>query len=85
MEVIKIKKKIKSSILVIDELEKFKGREVEIIIISPPIKKHMEKSSRKIKTEIKVGGMLEKYKNSRLISKEKTAWAIAVQDKYANS
>ena len=85
MEAIKIKKKIKSSTLVIDELEKFKGREVEIIIISPTIKKQSRKSSRKTKTEIKVGGMLEKYKNINLIAKEKTAWAKAVQDKYANS
>lgn len=85
MEAIKIKKKIKSSTLVIEELEKFKGREVEIIIISPPIKNYAAKGSRKINNEIKVGGLLEKYKNPKLISKEKSAWAIAVYEKYANS
>ena len=31
-----------------------------------------------------VGGSLEKYKNSKLQSKEKDAWAGAVKDKYEN-
>lgn len=32
-----------------------------------------------------VKGILEKYKNTELISREYSAWAEAVEDKYANS
>ncbi len=47
MEAIKIKKKIDSSRIVIDKLEKFRGKEVEIIIVLNQIR-----FSRKILNQI---------------------------------
>jgi len=39
------------------------------------------KTSKRIKS---VGGSLEKYKNSKLQSKEKDAWALAAAQKHEN-
>ncbi|MCF6270878.1 MAG: hypothetical protein L3J41_14270 [Melioribacteraceae bacterium] len=79
MSIIKIKRKVKSSILKIRELEKFKGKNVEITIIECG-----EDKLNKNETSSLAGG-LKSYGNLQLIEKEKNAWGIAVREKYENS
>ena len=85
MEAIKIRKRIKSSSLTISDLDKFKGKDVEIIIITDQETFSNDKLSKKrIKTK-RVAGILEKYKNPIKRAKEEIAWGLAVKGKYANS
>jgi len=58
--------------------ESFRKRKLEVIII--PLE---EESINKI--ELKKPGALEAYKETKLKKKEKTAWEIAMRDKYENS
>jgi len=85
MEAIKIRKRIKSSSLTINDLDKFKGKEVEIIIITDQktFSKN-EQSKKRIHTK-RVAGILEKYKDPSKKAKEDIAWGLAVKGKYANS
>ena len=83
MEAIKIKKKIRSSTLLIKELEKFKGREVEILILSENEKTVTPKLvKRKGKN---AGGILEEYKNVKLLPYERSAWETAMREKHADN
>ncbi|MBU0559334.1 MAG: hypothetical protein KJ799_02675 [Bacteroidetes bacterium] len=85
MDTIKIKKKINSSSLTISNLDKFKGKVVEIIIIAEQellVEKSLSK--RRSKT-INVAGILERYKDPLKKAKEAIAWELAVKGKYANS
>lgn len=78
-----IRKIASSDILenIIDIPDSLKHREVEIIIL--PLDK-IDNQTAKAKRK-SVRGILEKYKNTELISREHSAWAGAVEDKYANS
>jgi hypothetical protein len=85
MEAIKIRKRIKSSSLTISDLGKFKGKDVEIIIITDQ-ETHVINNSLRKKTKTKsVAGILERYKDPVKKVKEGIAWSLAVKGKYANS
>ena len=85
MEAIRIRKRIKSSSITINDLEKFKGKDVEILIITDQeMLDENTISGKKIKTK-RVAGILEQYKSPLKRTKEKTAWDLAVEGKYANS
>lgn len=82
MEAIRIKRRIRTSTLKIKELEKLKGRDVEIIILSEPGEIAIEY---KVKVnQRKIGGILEKYKNPDLLNLEAEAWSLAVKEKREN-
>ncbi len=83
MEAIKVTQKIHSQTLHIQELERFQGQTVEIIImsleqISSPSDITSAQTPRK-----NAGGMLARYKNIALIEQEAKAWELAVKEKYA--
>jgi hypothetical protein len=84
MEAIKIRKRIKSSSLTISDLDKFKGKDVEIIIITDQEIYNNKLAKKRIKTK-RVAGILEKYKDPSKRAKEDIAWGLAVKGKYANS
>ena len=85
MEAIRIRKRIKSSSITINDLDNFKGKDVEILIITDPgMPNENILSRKKIKTK-RVAGTLEQYKNPLKRAKEKIAWGLAVKGKYANS
>jgi len=65
-------------IKIIDVPESFKKKKLEVIII--PLD---EESANQV--ELKRPGALKDYKREGLIEKEKTAWEIAVREKYENS
>ena len=78
MKTIKIKRKISSTLLRIKELEKFKGKNVEINL-----------NINEINTENRVegknlAGIFSQYADSSLSQKENQAWGIAVREKYEN-
>ncbi|MBS3771494.1 MAG: hypothetical protein KGY69_14690 [Bacteroidales bacterium] len=81
MASIRIKKKITSSTINIKELKKFIGKEVEIFIKED---KGQSKNQNRGKKSKNASAMLEKYKNTNLVDKEKQAWSQAIKDKYAN-
>ena len=85
MEAIKIRKRIKSSSLTINDLDRFKGQNVEIIIITDqdtPAKKKIALERTKTKS---VAGIFERFKDPIKKAKEENAWSLAVKGKYANS
>jgi len=85
MEAIKILKRIKSSSLTISDLDRFKGKDVEIIIITDQetfSKNSLSKKRIKIK---RVAGILSRYQDPLKKAKEEIAWSLAVKRKYANS
>ena len=85
MEAIKIKRRIKSSSLTISDLEKFKGKDVEIIIITDQDAiDNKVLSGKRIKFQ-SIAGILERYKDPLKRAKEEIAWSLAVKGKYANS
>jgi len=76
METLKIKRKIESTQLQIDELKNWLGKEVDIII--------REKISEPESSKGSAAGLLSDYKNKDLIKTEKNGWANAVRDKHGN-
>jgi len=76
METLKIKRKIESTQLQIDELKNWLGKEVDIII--------REKVSTPTSSKSSAAGLLSDYKNKALIETEKNGWANAVSDKHGN-
>ena len=85
MEAIKIRKRINSSSLTISDLDKFKGKDVEIIIITEQellVENSLDRKRAKTKS---VAGILERYKDPLKKAKEAIAWGLAVKGKYANS
>ena len=76
METLKIKRKIESTQLQIDELKNWLGKEVDIII--------REKISEPESSKGSAAGLLSDYKNKDLIKTEKNGWANAVSDKHGN-
>ena len=79
MNTIRIKRKVKSTLLKIKELEKYKGKNIELEI------KVNEISASKTKKKSKsFAGIFSNYSNANLIDKEKSAWSLAVKDKHEN-
>ncbi len=85
MEAIKIRNRIKTSSLTISDLDKFKGKDVEIIIITDQETLDKNNLSRKRTRTKRVAGILERYKDPLKKAKEEIAWGLAVKGKYANS
>jgi len=85
MEAIKIRKRINSSSLTISDLDKFKGKDVEIIIITDQESFAENSLSRKRTKTKSVAGILERYSDPLKKAREEIAWGLAVKGKYANS
>ncbi len=78
MKIIKIKRKISSSLLRIKELEKFKGKRVEIKLDINEIKES------DIAEKKNLAGVFSQYADSNLSKKENQAWSLAVREKHEN-
>lgn len=76
MDTLKIKRKIDSTHLQIDELKKWLGKEVYIII--------REKTSIPKSTKSSAAGLLSNFKDTDLIDTEKSGWVKAVREKHGN-
>jgi len=79
MRTIKIKRRVKSPLLKIKELELFKGKNVELEIKVKELKADLSKN--KIH---KVVGIFSKYADTNLRIKENNAWELAVREKHEN-
>ena len=79
METIKIKRRIKSTLLKIKELEQFKNKKIEMEIRVQEVNEHSSNLTPK-----SLAGALSKYANANLIAEEDRAWELAVVDKNAN-
>jgi hypothetical protein len=78
MHTIRIKRKISSPHLRIDELKEFIGKHVEIIVKeSSPVKKDSSKKP--------ASGLLSAFRDKGKIKSEKQAWQIAVNEKHGNN
>lgn len=78
MKTIKIKRKINSTLLRIKELEKFKGKNVEINLnINETDVEKRDKGKN-------LAGIFSQYADSNLFQKEKRAWELAVKEKHDN-
>lgn len=77
MDTIKIKKRIDSTHLEIDELNDWIGKEVDIIII--------EKSSKPDSSKKSAAGILSDYSDKDRIVTEKFGWVKAAKEKHGNS
>jgi hypothetical protein len=78
MKTIKIKRKISSSLLRIKELEKFKGKRVEIKLDINEI------NESDIAEKENLAGVFSQYADSKLSKKENQAWSLAVREKHEN-
>ena len=76
MDILKIKRKIDSTSLQIDELSDWLGKEVDIVI--------KEKASKTEPSKSSAAGMLSDFKDKDLLDAEKNGWAKAVRDKHGN-
>ncbi len=76
MEAIRFIQRVESGRAVIDNLEKFTGKKVEIIVV--PLD-DSEKKTHRIPAK-SARGCLKKYANSELINKEKMAWTMAIKE-----
>ena len=79
MEIIRIKRKVKSTLLKIKELDRFKGKNIELEIKVKELK--AKESKNKVRS---IAGIFAKYSDISLISKENTAWELAVREKHDN-
>lgn len=77
MKTIKIKRKISSTLLRIKELEKFKGKDVEI-------KFDISETKSVGKEGKNLAGIFSKYADRIKYTQENKAMALAVKDKYEN-
>jgi len=75
METIKIKRKVKSTLLKIKELDRFKGKNIELEIKVKELK--VRNSKNKVRNIV---GIFAKYSDISLIDNEKTAWELAVRE-----
>ena len=79
MNTIKIRRKINSTLLRIKELEKYKGKNIELEI---KVKEFpMKNKDKKIKS---LAGILSNYADITLRNKENNAWGLAVKEKHEN-
>jgi hypothetical protein len=76
MNTMRITKKINSGTLILEGLDPFIGKKVDILI---------NRSDENNITDFKsVAGIFHKYHNPSKISNEKQAWKTAVREKYDN-
>ncbi|HET55895.1 MAG TPA: hypothetical protein ENN33_11860 [Ignavibacteria bacterium] len=78
MKTIKIKRKISSTLIRVKELEKFKGKNVEINLNINEINNEGRKEEKNL------AGIFSRYADSNLSKKENQAWGIAVREKHEN-
>ena len=79
MNTIRIKRKVKSTLLKIKELEKFKGKNIELEI------KIKETKATETRQKMKdFAGVFSNYANIDLIDEEKSAWTLAIKEKPEN-
>lgn len=78
MKTIRIKREIRSTLLRIKELEKFKGKNVEIKLDINEIRES------DIAVKKNLSGIFAQYAERNLSDKENQAWAIAVREKHEN-
>lgn len=83
MNAIKVTRTIHSQSLRIKELERFRGKTVEIIILAPDEMPPSEASLPSRPAKRSAAGILSKYRNPDLIEQEQFAWELAVKEKYA--
>ena len=79
MNTIKIRRKIRSTLLKIKELDQYKGKNIELEI---KVKKLKRKNTYE-KTK-SLAGVFSKYANKDLWEKEINAWELAVKEKNEN-
>lgn len=79
MEAIRYIQKVTSDSLIIKDMGKYLGQQVEIIIFPLDNTTEIEEPD----TVKRVRGILHKYANPSLIEKEKSAWQHAVREKHA--
>ncbi|PIQ09952.1 MAG: hypothetical protein COW71_04540 [Ignavibacteriales bacterium CG18_big_fil_WC_8_21_14_2_50_31_20] len=79
METIKIKRRVKSTLLKIKELEQFKDKNIELEIRVREIGKNLSSLSSK-----SLAGALGKYADPSLIDEENRAWELAIRENNAN-
>ena len=72
------KRKISSTLIRVKELEKFKGKNVEINLNINEIDNESEGE------ENNLAGIFQKHAENGLFEKEKPAWGIAVREKHEN-
>jgi len=78
MKTIKIKRKISSTLIRVKELEKFKGKNVEINLNINEINT-VEREEQE-----NLAGIFSRYADSSFSKKENQAWEIAVREKHEN-
>ncbi|MCC5908332.1 MAG: hypothetical protein JJU13_19100 [Balneolaceae bacterium] len=81
MKTLRINRKIESTNLHIEELNKWLGKEVDIIIKE----KHPSASDSSDMSLFPAAGILTGYKNNDLIDREKSGWIKAIKEKHGNS
>ncbi len=79
MSTIKIRRRIKSTLLKIKELDQFKGKNIELEIKVKEL--HSQSKNKKTKS---LAGSLSKYADISLLEKESNAWALAVKENNEN-
>lgn len=77
MKFIKIKRKISSTLLRIKELEKFKGKDVEI-------KLNISETKSVEKEGTNLTGIFSKYADKNKYAQGNEVWALAVKNKHEN-
>jgi hypothetical protein len=78
MNIIKVKRRISSSLLRISELKEFVGKHVEITVAESVPDENP--SSEKV-----AAGILSDFKDKKKITSEKQAWGIAASKKHGNN
>jgi len=80
MAEIRSRRVINSETITIKELNKFFGKEVDILVTT----RGKAIRRRQIALKKPAAGMLGKYKNKELINNESDIWAVVMKEKYAN-
>ena len=78
MATIRIKRRISSTLLRVKELEKFKGKNVEINLSINEIDTESRAEERNL------AGIFSQYADISLTKKENQVWGLAVKEKYEN-
>ena len=76
METLRLKRKITSTRLKIDELSGWFGKEVDIIIREKPVLSNQE--------QVLVGGALHEFRDKSKLKEESSVWERVVNNKYGN-
>jgi hypothetical protein len=79
MKTIKIRRKIRSTLLKIKELDQFKGKNIELEIKVKEIQSESVNRGKK-----SLAGALSQYADANFIEKERNAWALAVKEQNEN-